>query len=1168
MNVSFILVYKQLELNCTTEIKYYERRVNFIQTGYSLFLNLSKNKMKNLLFLLLVLLPFWTIAQNVELRVLDSVTHEPLPYANIYFKNAGVGASTNEAGRALFKQDLLSDGDSIVVSYIGYEEQTLPYAKVGNEAIQIQLVASSKLLSEVVVEYVKPIKPIKIIKTAIKKTAENYSEQDVILNSYYRETVRENELYIQLNEAFLKSYYTGYPKNKFDRKIWEDWYDDESYAFEYESYYFFEQLFKDHNTKQDQQMVLASRHSDDMNSRGTPLTVTGDPMLLLAYDKIKYQFDFFNPSILKKYIFEHENSAIINGEICHVISFYPRQTNREYHTDQRKKNKFAIYIGRAYISKESYALVKCQYKLAVDREYGFFARRIPLDYQVELNYKKQNDRYYMDDISFSQLKRVGTKENGDAILLTVDKELHVLDVESEKVFPLPDSSLFKSTRFSAIRTYKKNYNPEYWDTVSLGDSLQLSQKIIADLEVDRPLSVQFEDNKTETKKELPQPIAGKEAFTFNYHGQKVVDSLHWMALPQNESKFKKYLAEENKFAKNELIPDKDYQRKLFDKLNTFYPKSDEDEKQEIKPNSYYVETDSLDNDIYYYQRDSTTRVEVINLTEFRFQHKNIFIKRLIPNSAKNKLIIQYDIVGYIGDFAKIFSFGNTIPLDSIAHVYDMEWYSESSVLYAKTNKIGSPRALLHRDVISKQENLIYTEGDPQYDVSVSKVGETLICTIQSRIENEVYLVNTDLEIPSLELLRKREEGVEFTVKTKEEIYLLVNDEKKGSFIEISSFSNPSVPSMKIDAIKGDYIIDILPLQNKVIAMVYDKSIPQLKYIDRTEKKWKPLKFDLGLGSSYLGTSNEEDGTFTFSFSSLNNPYTTYKYDFATEKLSVVSKTTTVKSAYYRYNRIKRVWAKNPDGTKIPITLMKNRAAAASDINEGLILRAYGAYGAISEPYFDAQDAILLDEGYIIAYAHIRGGGMLGQQWYSDGRAMQKQNSISDYLACAKYLIDKGHTTAGSIIGYGNSAGGVVIAQAANLQPVLFNTIILDHPQLDVVNTMMNDNIPLTIDEYKEVGNPQDEVVYKYMLEYSPYHNIKLQKYPNVLLIGSYQDYQTPIWQIAAYTAKLREHNLSDSKILLLTDMNSGHIGNTSGKEWIRLFAETYSFVKGNIIPED
>ncbi len=216
---------------------------------------------------------------------------------------------------------------------------------------------------------------------------------------------------------------------------------------------------------------------------------------------------------------------------------------------------------------------------------------------------------------------------------------------------------------------------------------------------------------------------------------------------------------------------------------------------------------------------------------------------------------------------------------------------------------------------------------------------------------------------------------------------------------------------------------------------------------------------------------------------------------------------------------------------------------------------------ITTPSFNAQDAILLEQGYTIAYAHVRGESILGQSWYKTGRELQKSNSILDYLSCAEYLIKKGYTTSELLIGYGNSAGGLIVAQAVNLKPELFNTIILDHPYLDVINTMMNDTLPLTIDEYKEWGNPEEKEVYDYIFKYSPYQNIKPQQYPNVLFIASYYDFQTPIWQVAKYSARLRENNLSESEVIMLTDMSSGHIGNTTGKEWIKLFAEMYSFTK-------
>jgi protease II len=1114
--------------------------------------------MKQFLFIFLIL-PLFSFGQEIRIFVSDFETNEPFPFANIYFKSSGVGASTNMEGLASFEQSDLKDKDSIVVSYIGYDKQTQLYSKEDSKTTQeIKLKSSLQILSEVVVTYVKPPKPEKIIKTAIKNIPKNYSDKPIIYKSLYRETIEENRTFIQLNEAIINTYYTAYPQKKLDRKIWEDWYYDESYAFELEGSRFFYPLLKDFNTKEDHQTVLASRHSDNLSNYGIETTLVGDPLLLFAFDKIKYQYDFFNPAMLNKYHFQHQPTETVNGEACFVISFYPKTTDRNFSIDQSRKNKSPIYIGRIYISKETFALLKFKYKLAVDRDFGFFAKRMPLDYQVEMNYKKQGGLYHIQSIEFSETKKVGVKENGESILHKANKEVYVLEVQTENVKPFADSSPFKSTRFSSIRHFKSNYNPDYWKELELADSLKLSHRIVADLEVNQSLPSQFESHKEEQKIDIPTPAASKSPYTFNYHNTSLIDSVHWMALPAYESKLKVYLADETKYAKNELIEDKKYQKKLFVQLNTFYEKKAES-KKEIKPNSYFFDVDSLNNDILYYQKDSIKRIEVLNLSLFENKHNDIFINRFIPNKSKNLILVLYQKVGVIGDFAAVLPFGKNIEIDSISNIYTVQWHSDSTILYSKTNNIGSARDLCFYDILNSTESTIYTEQNPKFDVEVAKLGEYLFCTIQSKTENEVYLIKPNFPFPEIELIKKREKGVVAEVKIKEGIYLLVNDEKVGSSIEFCTFSNPSNSSLFASSYKDDYIVDLLPMNDKIIALVYEKSIPKLKFIGHDDDKWQELELKLGIGDYHLISTDDSSNSLLFSFSSPSQPYCKYKYNFNTYQLDVISKTESVNPIYFEYTTTKRIWAKSHDGVKIPITIVKNRATTKS--NSGLILKVYGAYGAITTPSFDAQDAILLEQGYTIAYAHVRGESILGQSWYKSGRELHKENSILDYLSCAEFLIKKGFTTSKQLIGYGNSAGGLIIAQAVNLNPELFNTIILDHPYLDVINTMMNDTLPLTIDEYKEWGNPQSKEVYDYILKYSPYQNIRSQQYPNVLLIASYQDYQTPIWQVAKYTARLRENNLSDSEIIMFTDMYSGHIGNTTGKEWIKLFAETYSFTK-------
>ena len=1109
------------------------------------------------IFFILSFFPGFCIGQNLSIQVIDADSKETLPYANIYFQKSGIGTSTDEQGIGQFKIASLLANDTINVSYIGYESVVWVWNKeASNDTVNISLPPSSLELAEVIVKYEKPLKPIKVIKSAIMNTALNYPTKDVIYKNLYRETIKENGKYIQLNEAVLKNYSSSYPQKKLDKTIWKDWNFDESYAFDLEGDLLFQFTFHDYNTKADHQTVLASRYSKSLSQYGFNPVLRGDPLLLYAFDKIKYQYDFFNPSLLKKYNFKHEKVEMVDGEPCYVISFVPKKSNRKFHVDQSKKNKRAIYVGRLHISKSSFALVKFQFKLAVDRNYGFFKNRIPLDYQVGMKFKKNDGLYYVDKIHLRQAIKVGNKENGEAIILEAEKDLRTLSIQKDNVLPFADSIRFKSTIYTALRCYMNNYDPAYWDSLEIADSLKLSPKLIADLGGARSLAEQFDELKIQSKKELPAPSFSKRHHVFDYHDRSLVDSLHWMASPDNEIEFRKYLSDENNYASNELVEERNHQKKIFDQLNTFYAEPSDSPKIEI--GKYFFREDSLDHEIYCFQKDSLNTLKVLDLTEFKDEHENIFIKNIMPNQAQTMVLVEFEKAGYIGDWFSVLPFGENRILDEVSNSYTVEWYTDSTYLYTKTNDIGRAGSLMLRDVKSKTESLIFTEADPVFDVEVIKSNDEFLCTVQSKIENEVYLITENHSKLGLKLLKKRVSGMTNSVRVKDGIYFLVDDEKEGSYIEYIDKNDLDQVERIVSAKKGDYIEDFLPVQDKIVVQVYEESIPKIRYYDLGNKAWMDIDTDLGIGQYYIYPLEHDGNGFGFAFSSLSIPSIKYEYNFKTSELKEVSKAKLKKPAYAKFNKIKREWARSHDGQKIPITLVKNTAAYQR--NAGLILKVYGAYGAITIPYFDAQEAILLQEGYTIAYAHVRGESLMGANWYKSGRTDQKMNGILDYLACAEYLIKKGITSSELLIGYGNSAGGLIVGQAINLRPELFNKVVLDHPYLDVVNTMMDEKLPLTIDEYREWGNPKEEAVYQYILKYSPYQNIKKQNYPEVLLMAGYEDWQAPIWQVAKYTAKLREHNLSDNKIIMFTDMRSGHIGNTSGKEWIKKFANMSSFI--------
>jgi oligopeptidase B len=255
--------------------------------------------------------------------------------------------------------------------------------------------------------------------------------------------------------------------------------------------------------------------------------------------------------------------------------------------------------------------------------------------------------------------------------------------------------------------------------------------------------------------------------------------------------------------------------------------------------------------------------------------------------------------------------------------------------------------------------------------------------------------------------------------------------------------------------------------------------------------------------------------------------------------------------------------KSKDGVKIPITLSKSSSPRRQ--HKGLILKSYGAYGAYAGgSSFSAEDLILMNDGFSIAYAHVRGESTMGSHWYNDGKLLNKENTFNDYIACAEFLIKKKYTDADHLVGYGQSAGGLLMGVVINRRPELFNTVILDHPFLDALTTMMDESLPLTTTHYKEIGNPHIPEFYDYIKAYSPYHNIEQQEYPNLLFIASSNDFQTQTWQIAKYVAKIREMNSGNTTILFKTDVGSGHMGSTIPDQWMRDLAYQYAFVYGNL----
>jgi oligopeptidase B len=263
--------------------------------------------------------------------------------------------------------------------------------------------------------------------------------------------------------------------------------------------------------------------------------------------------------------------------------------------------------------------------------------------------------------------------------------------------------------------------------------------------------------------------------------------------------------------------------------------------------------------------------------------------------------------------------------------------------------------------------------------------------------------------------------------------------------------------------------------------------------------------------------------------------------------------------------IERIFATALDGTRVPMSVAYKKSIKLDGSNPAL-LHGYGAYGANLDAEFIPHRLSLLDRGFVFAVAHIRGGSDLGREWYEDGKVLNKKNSFTDFIACAEHLTQNGYTSNDRLAIYGVSAGGLLVTASTVMRPDLFKAVIAKVPFVDVINSTSDPTIPLTTLEYDEWGNPvEHKEHYEYMKTYSPYDNLRVTSYPNILLTGGYNDPRVPYWEPAKFAAKLRELKTDDNLLLLKTNFHAGHAGSSGRYDFLNDVAFEYTFLIDRLI---
>jgi oligopeptidase B len=450
-----------------------------------------------------------------------------------------------------------------------------------------------------------------------------------------------------------------------------------------------------------------------------------------------------------------------------------------------------------------------------------------------------------------------------------------------------------------------------------------------------------------------------------------------------------------------------------------------------------------------------------------------------------------------------------------------------------------------------EDTEIFHEADPTFSVYVfkSKSRDYIFIGSFHTLSSEYRYIRAEEPEAEFRIIQPRERDLEYDVEHfGDHFYIRTNLEAENFRLMKAVIADPG----------KDQWEEVIPHRPEVLLENFEIFKNHLVLGERKEglrqlrvRRWDGsedyyVEFDEPAYTSYVSTNPEFDTPILrYGYTSLTTPTSTFDYNMDTREKELLKQEEVVGDFSPGDYRSERFMVTARDSVRVPVSLVYHKDVDRSGENP-LLLYGYGSYGYSMDPYFSSSRLSLLDRGFIFAIAHIRGGEEMGRQWYENGKLLNKKNTFTDFIDCARYLVEKKYTNPDRLFIMGGSAGGLLMGAVVNMEPDLFRGVVAGVPWVDVVTTMLDDSIPLTTAEYDEWGDPNKKEYYDYMLSYSPYDNVTAQDYPDMLVTTGLHDSQVQYFEPAKWVQKLREFNTGDSRILLHINMGGGH-GGVSGR---------------------
>lgn len=666
------------------------------------------------------------------------------------------------------------------------------------------------------------------------------------------------------------------------------------------------------------------------------------------------------------------------------------------------------------------------------------------------------------------------------------------------------------------------------------------------------------------------PVAPKQPKTIELHGDSRPDPYFWLREKTNPEVIA-YLESENTYTASVMKDTEELQAKLYKEIVARIKETDLSVPVRRKGFYYYTRTEQgKQYPIWCRKKGSLDAPEEILIDgNLLAEGKKYFSVGAVAASPDQQILayaIDTDGNEVYTIHFKDLRTGLPLPDRIPKATASVAWANDNKTFfYTVQDEALRPYKLFRHTLGGAQDLEIYHETDERFVMEIEKSRSEVFLWLELRSQttSETRYLRADTPTGAFRVLFRRNHDIEYQVAHHDDSFFVrINDKGRNYRLVQTPVKDPGPANWK----------EIIPHRREATLEMVDAFKDHLVVAERLNglrnlrirkfstgvEHW--VKFDEPVYTVAAGGSAEYDtNVVRFTYTSLITPASVYDYDMD-EKTRELKKIQDVMGGYdpSQY-AMERIAASAADGTRVPISMVY-RKGLKRDCRNPTLLYGYGSYGIPSEPGFSSERLSLIDRGFIFAIAHIRGGGDLGELWHDEGKMMKKRNTFTDFIACAQHLVSEKYTQPSKLAILGGSAGGLLMGAVVNMRAGLFGAVIAKVPFVDMLNTMMDSTLPLTVGEYEEWGNPAETKAYEYMRSYSPYDNVESQKFPNMLVTAGLNDPRVSYWEPAKWVARLRTLNKSGNLLLLKTNMGAGHFGASGRYDRFKETALDYAFL--------